>query len=76
MVGRCFLFCSAEERANFSATYKPIVDRFLQDHPDLQTYYSSTSDLNSVYITTRHVYGIPDELSINESQAIKTAING
>ena len=71
---RAFLYCSAEERAAFSETYKPIVDSFLAEHPNVKEYYETTQDFNTIYITTRHVYGVPDASSVSENQAIETAI--
>lgn len=71
---RAFLYCSTESRAAFSSTYKPLVDQFLEQHPEVEAYYRSEDDLNTVYITTRHMYGIPDSSSIDESQAIDSAI--
>ena len=33
---RAFLYCSTEERAEFCAVYKPVVDAFLDRRPDIK----------------------------------------
>ena len=67
-----FLYCTAEERAAFSAQYKPIVDSFLDQHPAIREYYE-THDGGTAYQVTRHIYGIPDADAISEDDALQTA---
>lgn len=72
---RAFLYCTTEERAEFSSTYKPVVDQFLSEHPDMAESLANSSAWSATYMATRHCYGIPDEKAISEEQAIQTALN-
>ena len=76
---RSFLYCTTEERAAFSAQYKPIVDTFLSEHPDIANYFEETTygyaemyD-QTPYMITRQAYGIPDDGKITEIAAIAAA---
>lgn len=77
---RAFMFCTTEERASFSAVYKPIVDAFLLEHPYVQCYFeqarSGQADLynQTIYDITRQTYGIPGEYSLSEGEAVSIAI--
>lgn len=66
---RCFLRFTAEERAAFSAQWKPVVDDFLRDHPAYDAYFRSHAHCEDAYITTRHAYGIPAENALPEAEA-------
>lgn len=70
---RAFLQASTEEKAEFSKKWKPVIDHYLLEHPDFVEYFSSTSDICTEYIVTRHLYGIPSEDCITESTAIEAA---
>lgn len=76
---RAFLYCSTEERAEFCATYKPVVDAFLDRHPDIKQYFLDTQSgyadrySQTIYDITRQTYGIPDEGSIPEEEALRIA---
>lgn len=69
---RAFLYCTAEERAAFSAQYKPIVDSFIDQHPAIREYYE-THDGGTAYQITRHIYGIPNAGAISEDDALQIA---
>ncbi len=76
---RAFMFCSVEERAAFCAAYKPIVDAFLLEHPDIALYFEQTksgyADLynETIYDITRQIYGIPSTEAISETEALSIA---
>ena len=76
---RAFLYCSTEERAEFCATYKPVVDAFLDRRPDIKQYFLDTQSgyadrySQTIYDITRQTYGIPDEGSIPEEEALRIA---
>ena len=76
---RAFLYCSTEERAEFCATYKPVVDAFLDRRPDIKQYFLDTQSgyadrySQTIYDVTRQTYGIPDEGSIPEEEALRIA---
>ena len=73
------MFCSVEERAAFCAAYKPIVDAFLLEHPDIALYFEQTksgyADLynETIYDITRQTYGIPSTETILEAEALSIA---
>lgn len=76
---RAFLYCSTEERAEFCAAYKPVVDAFLDQRPDIKQYFLDTQSgyanrySQTIYDITRQTYGIPDEGSIPEEEALRIA---
>ena len=76
---RAFLYCSTEERAEFCATYKPVVDAFLDRRPDIKQYFLDTQSgyadrySQTIYDITCQTYGIPDEGSIPEEEALRIA---
>ena len=76
---RAFLYCSVEERAAFSAAYKPVVDAWLDANPEAGQYFLKTKSgyadrLNeTTYAITRQTYGIPDEDCVAEADAVTIA---
>ena len=76
---RAFMYCSTEERAQFSAIYKPVVDTFLEQHPSIAQYFAETpygyaEEFDpTIYMITRQKYGVPGEENVSELEAIATA---
>lgn len=74
-----FLFCTTEERAEFSKTYKPLVDAYLSMHPNISEYFMSKESVYgntynpTIYYITRHQYGTPDDSVITQEKAIDIA---
>ncbi len=60
-VTRVFRNFSLEQRAAFSQAYKPVVDAWLQAHPDYAAYLEAQDSRDSTYAHTRHWYGLPSE---------------
>lgn len=74
-----FMDWTLEEKAEYSRTVKPRIDRFLAEHPEDAEYYLA-QDRNRQYTivayyiaTTRHAYGLPDEKAIPREQAFDLA---
>lgn len=67
---KSFLNASVEEKAAFSAKWKPVVDAWLADHPE----YEALRDQTPIWCT-RHVYGIPAENAITQERAFEIAKN-
>ena len=76
---RAFMYCSTEERAQFSIIYKPVVDTFLEQHPSIAQYFAETpygyaEEFDpTIYMITRQKYGVPGEENVSELEAIATA---
>lgn len=58
---------SQEEQAEFSTTYRPVVEQMELENPHL------ADPLNEMYWLTRHVYGTPTEEMISLDQAKRIA---
>lgn len=76
---KCFLNATIEEQEEFSIHYKPVIDKYLKQHPDIEMYFSSVKSGDAdkydpiPFLITRHSYGHPSDRDISEKQAIDIA---
>ncbi|MCL2867411.1 MAG: hypothetical protein FWF47_06595, partial [Clostridia bacterium] len=68
-----FIRGTVEEKAAFSAKWKPVADRFLAENPDIVAWLEQDTGVYSSIIFTRHVYGIPSDNAIPQEKAIQIA---
>lgn len=71
---KCFLYASAAQKAEFSQKWKPVVDAWLQEHPDYRTKLKEEGGSDPLYRITRHHYGTPPREYIQEDEALRIAI--
>ena len=70
---RRFIGGTVEEKAAFSAKWKPIVDQWLAAHPDTAEWLKQDTGIYPAILCTRHLYGVPSEKAIPEEAAIEIA---
>ena len=67
-----FLTATAADKAAFTAEYKPVADNWYAEHPDfaakLEKGYNDGTILDTLYMVTRHTYGVPADETMNEEQ--------
>ena len=67
-----FLVASVAEKAAFSAEYKPVIEAWYAEHLDfsanLEKAYKEGTNLDTLYMITRHTYGIPADGAIQEEE--------
>ncbi len=72
---------SLAERAAWSQVARPVVHRYLADHPDFAQYledvlalrYGRSSDWPNLISLTQHAYGTPDDQAISQEKAFERA---
>lgn len=71
---KCFLYASAAEKAAFSKTWKPVVDVWLENHPDYRARLIADGGSSPLYRITRHHYGTPPEGYVQQEEALRIAV--
>ncbi len=72
---------SLEERAAWSKVARPIVHKYLADHPEFARYledllarrYAQSSDWPNLVSLTQYAYGVPDEAALPREKAYEIA---
>ena len=70
---RRFLEGTVAEKAAFSTLWKPKVDRWLAENPDIAQWLETDNGLYAAILCTRHVYGVPPEKAISQENALEIA---
>lgn len=68
---KCFLYAPAADKAEFSQTYKPIVDEWFAKHPQYKVWLSSQN--HYMVMITHNNYGTPPPNMLQESKALQIA---
>lgn len=69
-----FLEASVEEKALFSQKWKPVVDQWLKENPEMVEWLMQDTGLYAAILCTHNVYGVPSAVAILQERAIELAI--
>ncbi|MDR0199871.1 MAG: hypothetical protein LBI43_04760 [Streptococcaceae bacterium] len=70
---RYFLEATPEEKAAFSAKWKPLLDQWLAERPDIVRWLEQDTGIYTAIAVTRHAYGVPSDKAIPLETAIQIA---